>query len=158
LFLIAAVDGFTGYSVAPKRCRLRTPVMRSLLITIAWLSQLFGNCEGIAMDDLGLAPSKPGPDEVVVTDHAGFDECETTIALLADQGAYQVKRRTYTVSRRWGRVLRARMVKAGESSLGAPILTCWTGSGAGVQVSFDFYGPNISEGPASTEVNSGNAP
>lgn len=122
--------------------------MRSLLIAVAWVSQLLGNCGGSAMDDLDPAPSNPEPDEQVVTDHAGFDECEATIAMLAEKMGDEIHRRAYTVSKRWGKVLRVRMVKPGESSTGAPILTCWTGSGPGVHVSFNFYGPDIEEGPA----------
>ena len=112
------------------------------------MSHLLGNCGDKGMEDLGLAPSKPGPDEEVVTDHAGFHDCEAVIAMFAVQGGYEAQRRAYTVSKRWGKVMRVRIVKAGESSLGAPILTCWTGNGQGVRVSFDFYGPNTYEGPA----------
>jgi hypothetical protein len=122
--------------------------MRSLLIAIAWVSQLVSNCEGSAMDDLAFAPAKPDPDEEVVTDHAGFVDCEAAIAVLVDTRTYEVTRRAYTVSKRWGNVLRARMVKAGERSLGAPIIICWTGPGPGVRTFIDFYGPDIYEEPA----------
>ena len=120
--------------------------MRSLLIAIAWIGQALGDCQGDVTADMGLAPSKPGEDERIVADHWGFHECEAVTALFAIMTGGRLTGRTYTISKRWGRVLRARMHMPGEGSTPAPILTCW-GSGPAVGISVDFYGPDITETP-----------
>ena len=98
-----------------------------------------------------LAPSTPGPDEQAIADHPGFDKCEAAIALITDKGGHYITGRTYTVSTRWGKVLRARMIITGEGSSSAPIVTCWTGSGPGVGISLDFAVPDLNDFPAPTK-------
>jgi len=84
--------------------------MQLLLIAIVWASQLLGDCEGKMMDDLPFAPSRPTADEQAVSDHAGFQDCETVMAIFADRAGAGLEDRTYTVSKHWGKVLRARAI------------------------------------------------
>jgi hypothetical protein len=125
--------------------------MRSLLIAVAGASQLFGNCEGKTVDDLRFAPSKPDPDEQVATDHSGFDKCEAAMALLTDRPGTRIANRTYTISKRWGKVLRARAITIDEGASVAPVVVCWTGSGPGAHIFLDYSVPDLNQPPATTK-------
>ncbi len=113
--------------------------MRSLLIAIVWAGQLLGNCQGNTLNDLPFAPSRPTEDEQAAADHSGFQDCEAVMAMYADRSGDRMADRTYTVSKQWGKVLRAKAIMTRHGRSSTALVTCWTGSGPGVRIFVDFY-------------------
>jgi hypothetical protein len=75
-----------------------------------------------------------------VSDHNEFKECEAAIQLLSSKSNSNISDKRYSYSNQWGRILRAKIL-TGEHGLSVVSrVTCWTGSGKGVQLAVEVEG------------------
>jgi hypothetical protein len=115
--------------------------MRAVLIAILWAANAVGGvCEGSNMEQPTFPPLSAAPDEQSVSDHAGFDQCEAALQTFAAKANAELTDRTYSVSKEWGRILRAKVRMGGAGSSMAPLLICWTAPGPGVQMMVEVPG------------------
>jgi hypothetical protein len=92
------------------------------------------------MEDYAYPPWATAGDEQDVPTHDGFTECETLIQMLASKIAGNIVDRKYSSSKEWGKILRAKLLTGGHGLSVASRVTCWTGSGPGVQIMVDVEG------------------
>jgi hypothetical protein len=83
-------------------------------------------------------PWKAAADEASVTDNATFIRCDQAINAFASQGNGKILGQTYSISKKWGRVVRARVGFSHAGSTGAALVTCWSGAGPGVQMAVEI--------------------
>ena len=76
-------------------------------------------------------------DETSVADSAGFTDCEQAIEAFASRGKGNITDRHCSVSKDWGRILRAKVAFAHPGFDATVLVTCWTGEGPGVRVAVE---------------------
>jgi hypothetical protein len=86
------------------------------------------------MNDLSVPPWSADSDENIVSGSAVFGDCEQAVQAFASQANGQVTERKYSISKKWGNVLRAKVVVTFEGSSRATLVNCWSGSGPGVEI------------------------
>ena len=80
----------------------------------------------IHLADMAAPPWRASANEQVATDPAGFEACEQFVKAFVSRGTGSIFQQTYTASRRWGKILRAKFTtESGGSSM---LLTCWIGA------------------------------
>ena len=79
-------------------------------------------------------------DETSGSDPATFGDCERGIEAFASQGHGAITERRYSISKTWGRVLRAKVRFATLGITSAALVTCWTGEGPGVRIAVEVDG------------------
>jgi hypothetical protein len=84
------------------------------------------------MDDLQFPPWRPDSTETVVSDQPAFHGCDEVIDTFAAKANATATNRVYTQSQQWGDVVRARVVDDNPNT-SPTLITCWTGSGGGLQ-------------------------
>jgi len=110
--------------------------MRVLFVLVVWLANLAAAAGGqggkmAAEDDvihlatMAAPPWRPSAHEQAAADHASFEACEKVVQLLVRRNG-RIAHRTYTTSRRWGDILRVKVISDGEGS--PTLVTCWTGA------------------------------
>ena len=97
------------------------------------------------MDNFPHPPWNATPDETRVSDPTEFNACKQAIEAFASRAEGKISERTYSVSKQWGRVLRAKVGFSRGGSAVMTLVTCWTGAGPGVQmaVEVDGCGPQL---------------
>jgi hypothetical protein len=108
--------------------------MRALFALVMWLASFSAGGMGVGMadesDEIHLAdmaapPWTPSANEQITRDHAGFDPCEQLVTMLAPRGVSKVAGATYTISRRWGKILRAKILSGSGDVSTTTLVTCW---------------------------------
>jgi hypothetical protein len=61
-----------------------------------------------------------------------FSVCDNVIASLASKAQEKVVERKYSMSRRWGKILRAKLAERSDASF-VTLITCW-GSDSGIEI------------------------
>jgi len=79
-------------------------------------------------------------DEVSTSDPKMFGACEQAMDAFARRGGGTITERKYSISKEWGRVLRAKVSFARNGVAGTMLVTCWTGAGPGVQMAVEVEG------------------
>jgi hypothetical protein len=102
------------------------------------LSTLANSCGGSRIDEFQWPAWSAGEDENEVSDHTGFEPCEAVIQTLASKTDDRIVNRKYSVSKQWGKILRANLMPEDEFATSAPVVVCWTGAGPGVQIFIDY--------------------
>ena len=88
------------------------------------------------MEELDFPEWPATSDEQPDNGDVGFEQCEAMISLLAQRMNSTVTDRKYSISQKWGRILRAKI----NTGLSAPRVSSCTGSGAGAQIFIEFEG------------------
>jgi hypothetical protein len=86
------------------------------------------------MTDLSFPPWEQTDDEQSVSDHAEFVDCEAVIQSLASKMSSNVIGREYSVSKQWGKVLRAKVVMSQAGLSATTLVTCWSRAKSGVEM------------------------
>jgi len=92
------------------------------------------------MDSFSYPPWNAGASETTVSDPTSFGDCEQAIDAFASRGRGRILERRYSVSRTWGKVLRAKVGFAHGGFAGTTHVTCWSGVGPGVQMAVEVDG------------------
>jgi hypothetical protein len=92
------------------------------------------------MDDYEYPQWPTTADERVASNHDEFEECEAAMQILASKMHSTTVDKTYSTSKQWGQILRARVLTKDGGLSGALRLTCWKGSGASVQMFVEVEG------------------
>ena len=92
------------------------------------------------MDNFPHPPWNASGDETSVSDPTTFRPCEQAIEAFASRAAGRITERRYSVSKQWGRVLRAKVSFARANSAVTVLVTCWSGDGPGVQMAVEVDG------------------
>jgi hypothetical protein len=87
-------------------------------------------------DDFSFPPWTPGPGETSAVAGKAFADCESVLADWAGPAHAEVEARTYTTSRAWGDILRAKVGISEGGDTSVHLFTCWTGDGHGVRFAF----------------------
>jgi hypothetical protein len=85
------------------------------------------------MDNLHAPPWRAAADETIVSDDTEFANCETAIAAVASRSGGAISDRVYSVSPKWGRVLRA-SIGAAPRLPSALSVICWSQPGPEVEM------------------------
>jgi hypothetical protein len=95
------------------------------------------------MDNFPHPPWNADSGEVSSSDKAAFSQCEQAMSALASRAGGKITEERYSISRKWGRVLRAKVGFAHANIVGSTLVTCWSDTGSGVKmaVEMDDCGP-----------------
>jgi hypothetical protein len=92
------------------------------------------------MDHFPHPPWIEAPDETSVSDPAKFSDCERAIDAFASRAQGHITDRRYSLSKEWGRILRAK-VGVTHAGLGGTLLViCWMGAGPSVSIAIEVDG------------------
>jgi len=80
------------------------------------------------MNGFSSPPWSGAADETSVSDPGKFADAERAIEAIAARGGGLIFDRKYTISREWGRVLRAKIRFAAAGIAGTTLVTCWSGA------------------------------
>jgi hypothetical protein len=92
------------------------------------------------MDSFTYPPWNAGGDETSVSDSTMFSNCDQAIEAFASRDGGQITERRYSVSKQWGRVLRAKVGFARRGFVSTTLVTCWSDVGPGVQMAVEIEG------------------
>jgi hypothetical protein len=92
------------------------------------------------MDSFPHPPWNAGADETSVSDSATFSNCDLAMEAFASRGGGKIMQRRYSVSKTWGRVLRAKVAFARAGFASTTLVTCWAGAGPSVQMAVEIEG------------------
>jgi hypothetical protein len=90
------------------------------------------------MNGFPYPPWNGAADETSVSDPTRFGNCEQALSAFAAQGGGQTLERRYSISKTWGRVLRAKVGFTHGSVAGMTLVTCWSADGPGVQMAVEM--------------------
>jgi len=90
------------------------------------------------MDSFSHPPWSAAADETNVSDTTTFSDCEQAIQAFVSRAGGKITDRKYSVSKTWGRVLRAKVRIAHGGFAGTTLVTCWSGQGPGVQMAVEI--------------------
>jgi len=81
------------------------------------------------------APSwSPTADEKAVLDRSIFHHCEITLNAYAERINGKISNETYTLSKEWGKILRAKVAWNLRGRSATSLVTCWSASEPGVEI------------------------
>jgi hypothetical protein len=86
-------------------------------------------------------PWTAGADESTPPDHSKFANCENVLSHIAAATNETVVTRHYTLSKRWGYILRATAVLEQGNVKLTSLINCWSPDGKMVQMASMFGGP-----------------
>ena len=89
------------------------------------------------MDIFPHPPWNAITEETSVSDSVEFSQCERAIDVFASRGKGVINERRYSVSKDWGRILRAKVAFAEAGFDATMLVTCWTGEGPGVRIAVE---------------------
>jgi hypothetical protein len=92
------------------------------------------------MDGFSYPPWNGTGDETSVSDLTSFADCEKAVETFVSRGGGKIMQQKYSVSKQWGRVLRAKVGFASGGVAGTTLVTCWSGAGPGVQMAVEIEG------------------
>jgi hypothetical protein len=78
--------------------------------------------------------------ETTVSDPKAFRDCEQALSALASHGDGAIVERRYSLSKQWGRVMRAKVNVAHNGVAGTLLATAWSGAGPGVHMAVEVEG------------------
>jgi hypothetical protein len=114
--------------------------MHALLALAIWLTSLpSGDCAP-EMRPPPLPPRIATADEKVVSDQPAFWACDAALFGFAVTGGEAVTDRRYSVSPKWGNVLRAKVRFRNDARFAAPVV-CWSKPGEEAQLFVDMSDP-----------------
>ena len=73
-------------------------------------------------------------DETSVTNSARFNVCNQVLTGMASSLDGKILERRYSVSKRWGLVVRARTEVEHDGQSSTTFMTCWSKPGSGVEI------------------------
>ena len=92
------------------------------------------------MDGFSYPPWSGSGDETIVSTSTSFADCEKAIEAFVSRGGGRIVQQKYSISKKWGRVLRAKVGFARGGFAGTTLVTCWSGLGPGVQMAAEIEG------------------
>jgi hypothetical protein len=92
------------------------------------------------MDNFPHPPWNVESGEATVSDSAAFNQCEEAMTAFASRVDGKITDRRHSISQKWGRVLRAKVVFSRASVAGTTLVTCWSGAGPGIQMAVEVEG------------------
>jgi hypothetical protein len=92
------------------------------------------------MDVFPHPPWSGTADETSVSDPTTFSDCEQAMQAFASRAQGEITERRYSISKQWGRVLRAKVGFGRGNVAATTLVTCWSGAGAGVQMAVEVDG------------------
>jgi hypothetical protein len=98
--------------------------------------------EAESMDGYSFPPWKPAPGEVVQSSPAGFGPGEQVVAAFCSRINGTLIEKTRSVSKQWGKIVRAKIALEHQESPTTALLTCWarTNSDVRFDLAFDCCG------------------
>jgi hypothetical protein len=72
-----------------------------------------------------------------ISDPTTFSDCEQALGVFVSHGGGTIVERRYSLSKQWGRVLRAKVNFAQNGVAGTLLTTTWSGAGPGVQMAVE---------------------
>lgn len=115
---------------------------RSLLaLVLAIVSVSPGKGEDKVMNEALYPPSEIASDETSVPRSAEFSDCDQVMDELLSTMADKAPRRRYSISKQWGRVVRATTTVQRKGRKSTSFVTCWSTPQSGVQ--FSIIGPTF---------------
>jgi hypothetical protein len=85
-------------------------------------------------DSYSCPPWTVAPGETVSSDPAGFDACLTVISALAERVNGKVTEQSYSMSKQWGKIVRAKIAYEHKGSGGGFLVICWSETGSDVKI------------------------
>jgi len=89
------------------------------------------------LEDLSFPPLNPDPDEKKVGDGPDFAACNRFLNALAMLGNTDIVDRTYSVSTKWGQILRAKIILSHDPRVSPEPIIFW-GSKTSAHVLLDM--------------------
>ena len=120
-------------------------VILTILFLVASLSS--SAFEVKAMDDLSAPPWDVANDETIVADSSIFSQCDDVLKTFVSQAKGLIKSRTYSISKQWGSVLRAKAELPFAGVTTTTLITCWSKSGSGVEIVVKVEGTDDLDAP-----------
>ena len=71
---------------------------------------------------------------------AGFDQCEAALKIICEKGGWAVSDKQYSISKKWGKILRAKLSTTSPGLSVVSQITCWASSNKGVELYVEFEG------------------
>src|SRR5277367_3981795 len=78
--------------------------------------------------------------EVETSYSSEFNNCEAVIREFASKGGGIISERRYSVSKKWGKILRAKVGFTRANMAVTSLVTCWAGAGPEVQIAVEVEG------------------
>jgi hypothetical protein len=88
----------------------------------------------LKMDSYSCPPWSAASEEAAGSDPAMFSACLDAIGLIASRMNGAILERTCSMSKQWGKVVRAKITYQREGSAGSAFVTCWSAAGSGVEI------------------------
>jgi hypothetical protein len=92
------------------------------------------------MDIFPHPPWNADTGEAAASDPTAFNQCEQAIRAFATRAEGKITERRYSISKTWGKVLRAKVGFARANVTGTTLVTCWSDAGAGVKMAVEVEG------------------
>jgi hypothetical protein len=90
------------------------------------------------VDSYAAPPWTPEPDETVSSSPDGFNECRKVIGDFASGNNGKILNVTYSCSKQWGKIVRAKIAFAPSGETATTFFTCWSTSPPGVRFDLRF--------------------
>ncbi|HUO11143.1 MAG TPA: hypothetical protein VMU37_00150 [Caulobacteraceae bacterium] len=108
----------------------RPPIRRSMESALATPPQAAPDVDGFSYPPPGGSPGETA----LPSDAVGFSACRRVLNALSSRMNGKITNQTCSESKQWGNIVRAKINYEREGSSGTACVTCWSGSGRGVQV------------------------
>ena len=92
------------------------------------------------MDSFPHPPWNAVSGETSASDLTEFSQCEQAVSAFSSQAKGKITERRYSVSKQWGKVLRAKVEFAHGNLAGTALVTSWSDSGSGVKIAVEVEG------------------
>src|SRR5579862_2854916 len=92
------------------------------------------------MESYSCPPWKAGADESEVAASAAFSRCEQALEAFTSRASGKISEQQYSISKTWGKVLRAKVTFSHGGYAGSALVICWSSDGPGVQMSVEIEG------------------
>jgi hypothetical protein len=86
------------------------------------------------MNGFTCPPFSLAADETVVSDSPAFSTCKDVLGEVASKLSGSVTDQQYSLSKEWGKIVRARIPFLHNGLKGTALVTCWSNSGSGVKL------------------------
>jgi hypothetical protein len=98
------------------------------------------------MDNFPHPSWNAGIGETIAPDPVAFNQCEQAMRAFASKVEGKITERRYSTSKRWGKVLRAKVGFAHANVTGRTLVTCWSEAGIGVKIAVEVEGCGSQQG------------
>jgi hypothetical protein len=86
------------------------------------------------MESFDIPPWSPAVEETVALDHSAFRNCEDVLRAVVSRGDGNISNETYTLSKQWGKILRAKVTSTFRGAPTSSLVMCWSASDPGVEI------------------------